>query len=434
MAKRKVNHLRMARSWLIIAIVLFLLYQLASHTIFNPDQTYKLEYGKLNLEDNYRSVIIRKEYMIGTYSTGSVRYVRSEGQKVDSGQKIMVLTHQSGIMGQTLQQQAGLVASDPLIPGQAIGSTLKQPSPLGTVPVPTLAEVTISPEAMTASIEANEKALADAILTKQYKRVRGLKKDLAQKIEKQAKIEKSKTSSEMGETSYHEIFYGGALSYAGQNIDFNAPVSGLLTYNMDGLEKMLTIENLYNIDYEKLISTGMSERNLSGDRLNAGGFAFKMVDSSLWYLVCLVDKEKMDLFDKNKGVIVSIGGENLNGTITDVFENPQNKGCVLIKLNEFYKDFYKVRFVDAKIIRENFQGLKIFKDSLVTKDSITGVYIKDINNKPAFMPVKVLGNDESFAIVKDGYINITKDDKTIRVKTLDIGDTVLRNGSKYLGQ
>jgi hypothetical protein len=81
--------------------------------------------------------------------------------------------------------------------------------------------------------------------------------------------------------------------------------------------------------------------------------------------------------------------------------------------------------VELRIVRENFQGKKVRKSSIITLEGVSGVFVLDMDRRALFRPVKILGYNEDFAIVKDGYLTVTSEAGPERVKTLDVRNMVL---------
>lgn len=73
--------------------------------------------------------------------------------------------------------------------------------------------------------------------------------------------------------------------------------------------------------------------------------------------------------------------------------------------------------------------------SIVEKDGIKGVYIKDISGIVKFRPIKILTSDEEHTIVSEGNgssktIELEVNGKPQQFKTVQLFDEVFVNGSK----
>ena len=103
------------------------------------------------------------------------------------------------------------------------------------------------------------------------------------------------------------------------------------------------------------------------------------------------------------------------------------KLAIVIKMQQLINDFQKTRVLSAQLYPSNYRGLLIENTSLVKNNGTYGVYVLNVNNKANFVPVKIVGYDENFAIVMSD--SFTQDGK-VR-STVSLYDEVIRDGEKY---
>lgn len=413
MSNRKVNYKqkrarakfrRFMRTLLIIAIIIYVIVRLVVASYFSSEKMYEPKYDLLNLNETYKSIIFRKETMVSSNSTGPVKYLVNEGDRVKKGLKIASVTHENSEASAVVEEVLDIASYQDLI---------------------------------RLDIEGIESEILDTVENinlqldeKNFLLVSQLKNELDILLAKKKTMLSSKKLIDKGDSSFKESYVGGGNTQVGAEVNFYSPESGIVTFNSDGLESALTIEKIYNINYEAVIESEVATKSLTSNRIIAGNPVYKIVDNSAWFLVSIIDVEDLNLYERNQKLVVEIDKQKLNGVIADVFPSA-SKGALIIKLTEQYSEFYRKRFVDAQIIRDNYQGLKIENSSVVENNGIIGVYVLGLNNKAVFKPITILGKDDKYSVIKDGYIYIDEDGERVRKKTVDLTDSVIKDGALY---
>lgn len=387
---------------MILSAIIFFSLKFFVNLFLVDELTYKAKYDELNLEKEYKSIIFRKEIIVNTNVSGSIKYFVNEGEKVKKGYKIAEIEHDN--------------SNDDVV------------EKVETDVVDFKKKLLIDIKKMDDEIEELKNRIFLMVEEKNYLEVSKLKEELLLKLEKKNRIENNKKLIDIGSSSFAEKFVGKENLNIGDKVNFYSPISGIVSFYMDKLEPNLTIENIYNLNYSEILNNKPTLISLTSNRISEKNPVYKIVDNSLWFLVSIIDKEEINYYDKNQKVSVIIDSDELTATVADVFETDE-EAALILKFSEQYKDFYKKRFVDAKIIRENYQGLKIKNSSMTYKDNIVGVYILDIDGRAIFRPIKILGKDKEYSIVKSGYFyDIKTSEKT---KTIDSSDEIVIEASKY---
>lgn len=399
----KFNFGRFLRAIIFIGIVIYFGVKMVSGFIMDEKLTETVVYGQLNIENVYDGIIFRNELIINTNVEGNIRYNVADGDKIKKGLKIAEVYRDAGDVSVV---ESSSDESEDFITAQTL---------------------TISEDDLNAEIEKLVDALLEARSRKDFLQVKDLKQDLDLKLDKLEMLANMDTVSGSG---FEQAFVGGGVLSEGQSISFYSPKAGVVTFASDGMESVLTLENIYKLDYDTVTSQTINVKSLTTDYVKNGRPVYKIVDNSVWMLVALIEKDEIGLYDEGKYVKAKIGDESVTGVVSKVFETGE-KGALVLKMTEQVTDFHKERVVKTTIIRENYQGLKIPSSSIITKDGQQGVYILGVDNKTVFKPVKVIGYDAAFAIVKNGFVEVVKEDTTERVRSIDINDDVLIHGVNY---
>jgi len=397
------NFGRLIRSIIIIGVIIYFAVKMVAGFIIDEQLTQTVVYGQLNIENVYDGIIFRNELIINTNVEGNIRYNVADGDRIKKGLKIAEVYRDTGDTSnvQTLSEE-----------------------PENFVAAQTL---TISEEELDEEIEKLVNALIDARQRKDFLQVRDLKQDLDLKLDKREMLANMDSGSNSG---FEQAFVGGGVLSEGQSISFYSPKAGIVTFASDGMESVLTLENIYKLDYDTVIKQNIDVKSLTTDYVTNGRPVYKIVDNSIWMLVALIEKDEISLYEEGKYVRVNINDETVTGVVSKVFETGE-KGALVLKMTEQVSDFHKERIVRTKIVRENYQGLKIPSSAIVSREGIQGVYALGVDNKAVFKPVKVIGYDEESAIVKNGFVEVVIEDTPERVRSIDVNDDILILGVNY---
>lgn len=403
---------RFFMSMLILALALSAIGMMVYRVWFLKETAYEVTYDTLHIDKNYAAVIFRRETLVRSNVGGAAAYAAQDGSRIKRGEKIMEI--------QSDGQTATAVPTSDTLTSIKIDEML-----------------TVDLEKVNTEIQQLEKQIHEASSGQNFERVSELKRDLMLKLDKRVKLLDDKSLLRKGASSFKQAYVGSLEAPEGELVEFFSQDAGIVSYSSDGLEQTLTIENLYTLDYEKLMNGAAAvQKDMVAATVAPGSMVYRLIDPSVWFLAAKIEKEEIDLYEKDKMLEVEFDQTKVMGSVADVFESG-GKGILVIKVNELHPAFYTKRFVDVRIVRENFQGLKVRKSSIVTLEGTTGVFVLDIDHRALFRPVKVLGYNEDFAIVKDGYLTVTAESGPQRVKTLEVRNLVLidpagvRPGDKF---
>lgn len=391
---------RFFMSILILALVLTTVGMMIYRTWFVKETAYEVTYDTLNIDKSYASLIFRRETLVRTNVGGTAAYAVQEGTRIKRGEKIMEIQSD----GQT-------------------ATTASAQEPLTSIKIDEM--LTVDLDKVNQEIEVLARSIHDEVTLANYERVAELKRDLLLKLDKKNKLVDDKSLLRKGASSFKQAYVGSLESVEGDLVEFFSQDAGIVSFSSDGLEQTLTIENLYNIDYAKLMSeTSYGLKDLTSDQVQPGVAVYRLIDTSTWFLAAKITKDEIDLYEKDKRLDIEFDNTKVLGSVADVFESG-GEGMLVIKINELHPSFFTKRFVEVRIVRENFQGLKVRKSSIITLEGVSGVFVLDMDRRALFRPVKILGYNEDFAIVKDGYLTVTSEAGPERVKTLDVRNMVL---------
>ena len=195
-----------------------------------------------------------------------------------------------------------------------------------------------------------------------------------------------------------------------------AQASGIVSYDLDGYEQILNPVNIssFKVSKVKEVLASIKKKEVLADTKGV-----KIVDNFDWYITTIVNPNEIVGLKKTSKVQIRFKDSQAKPVNAEVYyiSEAENKEAILtLKINEYVKDFYKKRLVNIDIIKNYFEGFKVPIQSIVTKENIKGVYIVR-NNMVKFIPIRVMTNDDKFAIIDNLEISDKSYDasKTIRV-------------------
>lgn len=403
----KVKRGKMVRSLIIIVVILFFSVKFALAMFFKENLTYELAYDQLNVERHYDSILFRNETIVYSTSSGNIKYFVAEGEKVKKGQKV-----------------AELYFNDQLDNSNNPVAEVSEEKELAASEI-----IEVNIEEINKSLDALLADSISAIEEGEYIKASELKQDLILRMEKRDRLVANK-SLVNNKSSFSQQFVGNGQLGAGESLSLYSPYAGIVTFNVDNLEEQFTIEEIYNIDYSSVINQAIGLSSLSDNVIYKNSPVYKLVEPSTWFMVSVIGKEEINSYEADKVVTVQIGEESIKGIVADVFESGE-QGALVVKFTEQFPSFYKLRKVDVNVVRENYQGLKVKKSSIITREEQNGVYILGVDNTATFVPIKVIGYNEEDVVVADEFFYIGTGDEKQRVRTLDRFNEVLIDPNRF---
>ncbi|MDW7675902.1 MAG: HlyD family efflux transporter periplasmic adaptor subunit, partial [Bacillota bacterium] len=185
------------------------------------------------------------------------------------------------------------------------------------------------------------------------------------------------------------------------NAVIKAPVAGLVSYQIDGLEKILTINNYDQLDWSKLPN---QERDLVpslANHFDRGQPVAKIINNLVPMKLYITLPEPDIDISIGDALKFKIGDESLEliqGKVIAVEGNLNSRG-VLLTLDSFVEEFLNVRQLDLELVLEHYSGLIVEKEALLYENNEPGLMIANRDNTYKWQPVEIIGQiDNKVAI------------------------------------
>ncbi|WP_156456453.1 HlyD family efflux transporter periplasmic adaptor subunit [Abyssisolibacter fermentans] len=275
--------------------------------------------------------------------------------------------------------------------------------------------------------------LQDSLLNKDFNKAKLLKNQLINGIDKHSKIS--------GNDAYTEVTLSQLIkekeniinqmqnttrNYYSQNV-------GLISYKLDGLEEVYTLDNVMNMAIDKFdIEQSEIIDNNEITTIKAGQAMFKISNNNKWYIACKVNKSSINGIIEGKNINIRLDNKLILKSYVYKIKEQDDEALLIFQFDNYYYEFYQNRHMKIEIIKTSNEGLKIPISTIIQKDDLKGVYVSNINNIVRFMPIEIIYQNDEFAVVKDRYIEIIdkKTNETKNVKTIKMYDEIILNPEK----
>ncbi len=397
--KRRPKYGRILFSLIFFVLMVYFMIKLGIDMFFKEHMTYLVSVDTLNIEKEYKTLILRNELVVDTAIAGQITYFTSEGTFVTKNDQVAEIFND----GST---------------SEIVEATERELN---------RKQIEFDYNSLAYDIENIKNQILFNLKNQKFDAISTHKRDLILKFERLDKLQSENKFLSNRIASYSQQTIGEGKLLEGQKKAILAPASGILTYKLDGYESFITIDNLYNINYEEISKVDITATSIIKNNTGQDGTLFKIVDNATYYLVAIIPNEEVETYKNVQKILVEIGSQSLTGEVYDVFTD-DHQAVVAIRMNEIFDGFYNRRWIDANIVRENYRGLKVYVDSIINLEGQLGVYAVENDRRLKFVPIKILGYDDQSAIVYNSQFYDTEKGLVRSIKT---NQEVVRNAHKY---
>ncbi|MBQ4517471.1 MAG: hypothetical protein II997_02675 [Clostridia bacterium] len=177
-----------------------------------------------------------------------------------------------------------------------------------------------------------------------------------------------------------------------------APVPGVFSSAVDGLENIITPDNMKELTPTKVDS--LFEQ--AADKNSTEHTGYKIINNFEYYIAINVPTENLSTL--RTGQTAKLRFYELSGDLVKAevaYLSPEENGhkTVLLKARQHVDSLLKLRSVNVEFIKSRFDGYRINVKSLRTKDDVTGIYVRR-DNMLKFIPVNILYNTQDTVIIE----------------------------------
>lgn len=372
--KEKVNSKRII---IYVAFLLMLIYLIYAVYLLVKEPTNKvtIEKSTLYLEETDIGYVIRNEQVVkGNNYKNGMEQIKNEGEKTAKGESIyryysknedelkQKISELDLKIQEALKGQKGTFSSD----------------------------VKLLENQLDEKVEALRKMTDISKITEYKKQINDI-------ITKKAKIsgETSAAGTYLKELYTQRNSLEEQLNSGAEYI--KAPISGVVSYKVDGLEETLTPNNFSTLNKEFLESLKLKTGQLIATNDECG----KIIDSSQCYIVTISNSEeakKAKLEDKVKVRLAN--NKVIDAKISYISQENEEETLIILEINNQISELANYRKISFDLIWWSSTGLKVPNQAIVEENGLNYV----VRNRAGYLSkilVKIKRKNEKYSIVSN---------------------------------
>lgn len=413
----KINKKKVKFGYAIGLIVLVYFVYAIIQLIKQPTDVFMIENGSLSEEESAVGYVIRNETVVqgNNYKNGMVQ-IKSEGERVAKGDSIFrYYSNNEENLVKKIQEldvkiQEAMENETDLFKGDM-----------------KLLENQI------------EQKLIEVSNLKDIQKISEYKKDINTKITKKAKIagSLSPAGSYLRKLIDERSSYENSLNSGAEYV--TAPESGIVSYRVDGLENVLTLESFSTLNKKFLEDLNLKTGEIVATSSESG----KIIDNFEAYIATNLQSDKAKEAKVGDTVKLRLSNsEELTAKIDYIIDD-ENSKLIIFKITNGLELLSNYRKITFDVIWWNYSGLKVPNEALIKEKAKTGTAAaegKDIyyivRNRMGYTDkilVKVLKQNSLYSIISNYTTEELKeqlgytDTELKQVKTIVIHDEIVLN-------
>jgi putative membrane fusion protein len=391
-----------------IALIVFLFY--IAYSIYllvkQPTSTFTVEEGKLYQEETDIGYVIRNETVVkGENYKNGIMQIKSEGERAAKDENIFRYYSNNE---ETLKQK--IADLDSKIQEVMLNDTSLFSSDMK------LLENQIDEKV------ADINQITDSTKLAEYK------KEISNLVTKKAQIagDLSPKGSYLNQLIEERKSYESQLNSGAEYV--TAPMSGIVSYKVDGLEEVLTPDNFNSLSKEYLESLDLKTGKIVATNEECG----KVIDNFYCYIATISSSEEAKNAEVGQKVSVRLSNNSeISAEITNIIKDDEEDVVIILKIEKEIEELINYRKISFDLIWWDASGLKVPNQAIAQEDELDYV----VRNRAGYLSkilVKVKKQGEKYSIVEPydteelkelGFSN--KD--IINYKKISIYDEILLN-------
>lgn len=396
-------------AYILIAVAVIYCFYKVFVLIQNPTDTFTVEQGKIYQEEANTGYIIREETVVkGSNYKNGMSQIKTEGERVAKNEAIF--RYYSNNEENLVKKIAEL---DEKIDEAMNGQT----------------------ELLSSDIKSLEKQIDEQILllreVNSIQTIKETKKELNDNITKKAKIagELSPSGSYLKKLIDERSEYENSLNEGAEYL--TAPISGVVSYKVDGYEEILSPDNFSNLTKDTLKNIDTKTGQIVADSKESG----KIINNFECYIACVLNSEQAK--DAEVGDIVKLRLPN-NAEISATIEYISNEDddiIIVFKLTEQVQELVSYRKISFDIIWWSYSGKKVPNSAIGTEKKGDNEISYVVRTRAGYQDkilIKIKKQNDKYSIVEN-YTNAELQELGYSAEeiygrsTLTLYDEILKN-------
>ena len=340
-----------------------------------PNETIMVDNGTLTLEEASTGYIIREETVL-------------KGENYKNGLTPIVIEGERAAKGQTVFRYSGMEEEETKEKIAEINAKIqealaKQPNILTTTDIKIL-------EKQIDEKSQNLRNLTDVSIISEYK------KEIEEILNKEAKIagSQSKSGAYIGQLSKEKEEYENKLTSDSEYIQ--TPMSGVVSYRVDGLEDVLSVNDFSTITKDFLENLELK----TGKIVSTSNESGKIINNFKCYIATVLKSEAANTAEiGNKVKITLSSGNEMNGEIKYITKEDKDEVLVIIEIKQLTQELIEHRKISLNITWWSSSGYKVPNSSILEDENGLKYVIKRNAGQDKKVIVKVIRKNEKYSII-----------------------------------
>lgn len=254
------------------------------------------------------------------------------------------------------------------------------------------------------------------------------KKEISSLVTKKAKIagDLSPKGSYLNQLIKERKSYESQLNSGAEYV--KAPMSGIVSYKVDGLEETLTPANFSSLSKEYLESLDLKTGKLVATSEESG----KVIDNFYCYIATISSSEEAKNAEIGKKIKIRLSNNTeIPAEITNLIKEEEENVVIILRIEKQIEELINYRKISLELIWWDDSGLKVPNQAIVKQDNLDYV----VRNRAGYLSkilVKVKKQGEKYAIVESYSTEELKElgftnEQIAKDKKISIYDEILLN-------
>lgn len=331
---------------LIIFAIIFFIYQIARLAI-NPTDSFLVEYGKVSQEESLIGYVIRDEKLVQTPGNeNKLVQIKNEGDRVSVGEAVF---RYEATNEQELNEQI-----------EALNN-----------------EIQTAMEGQTEIFSSDIKALENQIATKiegiqnknSIQEIKEYKTDINGYITKKAKIsgELSPSGSYINNLINERTNIENQLKSSSQYE--NAPIGGIVSYRVDGLEETLTPQNFESLSTEMLTNLDL----ITGQIVTTSEETGKIINNFECYIAVSTNTNEAKNASVGDNAKIRLATNEEIPVEIEYIKDEGDTRLIVLKMTQGIEYLTNYRKISLEIIWWEREGLRVPNSSIIYENGLSYV-------------------------------------------------------------
>ena len=361
--------------YFIFAIIILYIFYSIFLLVKTPTDTVTIKSGTLTLEESTNGYIIREETVLkGENYKNNLTPIVSEGERAANGQTVFRYSSYDEDETKSKIEELNI----------KIQEAMQSQPPIFSTDIKNLDK------------QIDEKLLDLHTITDMHT-ISEYKKEIEEMVNKKAKIsgEASPKGSYIKELIKQKEQYEEKLKNGSEYI--TAPVSGVVSYRVDGLESILNGSDFSNITEKKLEELGIKTGKIISTSQEEG----KIINNFNCYLGAVLNSDAANNAKIGDSVTITLSkGNEIDAKVKHISKEENNKVLVIFELKTLTEELIQYRKISFNITWWSYSGLKV-PNSSILEDENGLKYVERVKaGEIQKVIIKVLKQNDQYSIVK----------------------------------